>query len=111
MYLAKDDTRIASKLASEIIEKYWSCDGLRSGEGKLADEKAKNVGVLAADSYVCKQLLDAKNFAKQLGDYDANGLMATYPYTYNLGIGPQLPNNAFGVVQIGNTRFYNRPFR
>jgi hypothetical protein len=86
-------------------------DGLRSGEGKLADEKARNGGVLPANSYVCDQLKAAKNFAKQVGSYDANALFELYPYTWNLGLRAPLPRGAFGVRRIGNTRFFNHPFR
>jgi len=94
-----------------ILQAGYDAHKIGSGQAKLNQEKAQNGGVLPADSYVCDQLLAAKNFAKQLGGYDANDLAELYPYTYNLGIQAPLPNNAFGVVQIGNTRFFNRPFR
>jgi RHS repeat-associated protein len=84
-------------------------DGLRSGEGKLADARVN--GVLPANSYVCDQVMAAKTQARTLGATDANALFTQLPYTWNLGRGVPLPRDAFGVQQIGNTRFFNRPFR
>lgn len=40
----------------------------RSGERKLAQEKALNNGILPADSYVCKQLIEAKENAQRVGE-------------------------------------------
>ena len=94
-----------------ILNAGYDAHKSRSGEKKLNQAKAANGGVLAAGSYVCAQLRAAKNFAGQVGNLSADELYNAYPYTYNLGIGARLQGNEFGVVQIGNTRFFNRPFR
>ena len=91
---------------------YWDRgqrqDGLRAGEGKLADARIN--GVLPGNSYVCTQLMSAKASTINFASRDANSLVSEYPYTFNLGRGARLPNNAFGVHIIGNTRYFNRPF-
>lgn len=84
-------------------------DHLRSGEGNLADARIN--GVLPTGSYVCDQLMAARTAARRLGaTTDADALFSQFPFTYNMGIGPALPKDAFGVYRIGNTRFFNRPF-
>jgi hypothetical protein len=41
-----------------------------------------NGGVLAQDSYVCDQLIAAKNFAVWAGEHSPAEVFAAYPVTY-----------------------------
>ena len=94
-----------------ILSADYDAHRSRSGERKLNQAKAQNGGVLPT-GYVCDQLLAAKAWARQFGDFDdADAAFEVFPYVWNLGSGVALPANAFGVIQIGNTRFFNRPFR
>lgn len=87
-------------------------DGLRSGERKLAGAKRENNGVLAADSYVCKQLLEARSNAARVGDVIAahGKIVVNRGVNSNLGLGPRQPANFELLFTIGDTRFGRRPY-
>ncbi|MBK8315696.1 MAG: RHS repeat-associated core domain-containing protein [Acidobacteria bacterium] len=88
-------------------------DGLRSGEGKIADVKSQNKGKIPYASYVCRQLLAASSFVKLVGGIDLNTLSDAYPYTYNMGNSArnQIPSSAYGLKRIGDTWFYQMPVK
>ena len=86
-------------------------DGRRTGEGKLADEKRLNNGILPADSYVCDQLLEAKGNASRVGNaIKEPGTLVNEGVNSNRGIGATLPSNFTLVTTIGDTRFGIIPY-
>ncbi|MER3478797.1 MAG: hypothetical protein C4287_22995 [Leptolyngbya sp. ERB_1_2] len=95
----------------------------QSGQRKLIEEKANNNGRLPA-GYVCDQLKAVKNFARLIasGVLSREDLLSRYPFTYNLGKNRTAPGNAFyidpqsgvlknGVYRVGDTIFFNLPYR
>jgi RHS repeat-associated protein len=94
---------------------YWDrrtrSDGLRSGEGKVADAKRLNNGVIPAGSDVCNQLLEARANAGRVGDaISSPGTFVNQGVNSNLGLGVSAPSNFNLLFTIGNTRFGRRPY-
>ncbi len=94
---------------TEILRVGYDAFRFRSGDAKLRGAKGRD-GILRADSYVCRQLLRARQFAELAGTSTPEWLITNYPFTFFLGSGGRVPANAYNRTRIGDTTFYMTAF-